>query len=101
MGWRLKHLFANSGGDHGTLMRPAMSSRGDLDHVADWARAAATEAEHDKVVRAFNEALRVIALCQRKLKVRQVISILSARGGVNVALLGDAGGGRNARYATV
>jgi hypothetical protein len=78
-----------------------MSSRGDLDHVADWARAAATEAEHDKVVRAFNEALRVIALCQRKLKVRQVISILSARGGVNVALLGDAGGGRNARYARI
>ena len=78
-----------------------MPSHDDLDHVADWARAAATEAEHDKVVRAFNEALRVIALCQRKLKVRQVISILSARGGVNVALLGDAGGGRNARYATV
>lgn len=78
-----------------------MPSHDDLDHVADWARAAVEEAEHDKVVRAFNKALGVLAVCQRKLKVRQVISILSARGSVNVALLGDAGGGRNARYAAV
>lgn len=78
-----------------------MSSHDDLEHVADWARAAVAEAQHDEIVRTFHQALRIIALCQRKLKLRQVISMLSPRGGVNVALLGDAAGGRTARYATI
>lgn len=69
--------------------------------LPDLARAALGQTEHDEIVRTFNEALHAIAFCQRKLKIRQVISMLDARGGVNVAVLGDAAGGREARYATV
>jgi hypothetical protein len=78
-----------------------MASQNDLEGVPDCARTALGQTAHDDIVRTFNEALHVIAFCQRKLKIRQVISILSARGGVNVAILGDALGGRNARYATL
>ena len=69
--------------------------------MSDWARTALERIEHDETVRTFNDALHVIALCQRRLKIRQVISILGARGSVNVAILGDAAGGRDARYATL
>jgi hypothetical protein len=78
-----------------------MASQNDLEGVPDCARTVLGQTEHEDIVRTFNEALHVIAFCQRKLKIRQVISILSARGGVNVALLGDASGSRNARYATL
>jgi hypothetical protein len=78
-----------------------MPSHDDLETVSDWARTALKQTEHDETVRTFNDALHVIALCQRRLKIRQVISILGARGSVNVALLGDASGGRDARYATL
>jgi hypothetical protein len=78
-----------------------MASKDDLEGVPESARAALRQTEHDEIVRTFNEALHVVAFCQRKLKIRQAISILSARGGVNVAILGDASGGRNARYATL
>jgi len=73
----------------------------DLESVSEWAHAALKTTEHDEIVRTLNDALHVIALCQRKLKIRQVISILSARGSVNVAILGDATGRRDARYATL
>jgi hypothetical protein len=78
-----------------------MGSEDDLEGVPESARAALRQTEHNEIVRTFNEALHVVAFCQRKLKIRQVISILSARGGVNVAILGDASGNRNARYATI
>jgi hypothetical protein len=78
-----------------------MPSQDDLETLSDWARTALKQTEHDETVRTFNDALHVIALCQRKLKIRQVISILGARGSVNVAILEDASGGRDARYATL
>jgi hypothetical protein len=78
-----------------------MGSEDDLEGVPEAARAALRQTEHNEIVRTFNEALHVVAFCQRKLKIRQVISILSARGGVNVAILGDASSNRNARYATI
>ena len=78
-----------------------MASEDDLQDVPSWARAALRQTEHDEIVRTFNEALHVIAFCQRKLKIRQVISMLSARGSINVAILGDASGERDARYATL
>jgi hypothetical protein len=78
-----------------------MGSEDDLEGVPESARAALRQTEHNEIVRTFNEALHVIAFCQRKLKIRQVISILSARGGANVAILGDASSKRNARYATI
>ena len=69
--------------------------------MSEWARAALKTTEHDEIVRTFNDALHVIGLCQRKLKIRQVISILSTRGSMNVAILGDAWGDRDPRYATL
>jgi hypothetical protein len=78
-----------------------MPSQEELEAMSDWARTALKETEHNETVRIFNDALHVIAFCQRKLKLRQVISILGARGSVTVAILGDASGGRDARYATL
>jgi hypothetical protein len=64
----------------------------------DWVREAADNAEHDEVVRALNSALKILAVCQRHLKIRHVSSIRTARGDVAISIHGDAAGKSHAHY---
>src|SRR5262249_21980073 len=85
---------------YGRRERQSMTSQ-DVEYAPDWARPVLQQTDHQEIVRIFHEALHVIALCQRRLRLRQVLSIQDARGGINVAILGDASGARDARYATI
>lgn len=73
----------------------------DLDDLPEWAIQALKSAEQAHVMDAFNRAIRLLALLQRRLQLRQMRVELLGNGDVRVSTIMDAEGKSALPYAII
>jgi hypothetical protein len=72
-----------------------------FEDISEEALKALKDADHDQTVELFNQALRVMAACQQRLRIRAVHSTVQAGGDAVISTTFDAEGKSSSTYARV